>query len=198
MQEQSLIGAFEAPPQDAARAFRAALEALARPGTIHEIKGGQAPAPVSEAAASLLLTLCDPETPLCLMGRHDTPEIRDWIAFQIGAPIVGPESAMFALGTWTALQPITNFLIGTPEYPDRSTTLIVEMEALSQDGATLAGPGIKETATLALPDIEPFQMNHALFPLGVDFYFTAGTQIAGLPRSTRISGTQVLEATEAN
>jgi phosphonate C-P lyase system protein PhnH len=187
MSEQSLIGAFEAPPQDAARAFRAALEALARPGTIHEIKGGKAPAPISEAAASLLLTLCDPETPLCLMGAHDTPAIRDWIAFQIGAPIVGPAKAMFALGTWAALQPVTAFPIGTAEYPDRSTTLIVEMERLSQDGMRLTGPGIETTASLTLPALEPFQMNAALFPLGLDFYFTSGTQIAGLPRSTKVS-----------
>lgn len=192
MKEQSLIGAFETPPQEAARAFRAALEALARPGTIHEIKGGHAPAPMSEAAASLLLTLCDPETPLCLRGAHDTQEIRDWIAFQIGAPIVGPERAVFALGTWEALQPITSFPIGTAEYPDRSTTLIIEQDALSQEGATLTGPGIKEAASLALPEIAAFQMNNALFPLGLDFYFTAGRQIAGLPRSTQV--TDMMEA----
>lgn len=192
MSDQSLIGAFAAPPQDAARAFRAALKALARPGTLHDIKGGQAPAPVSVAAASLLLTLCDPETPLCLMGAHDTPEIRDWIAFQIGAPIVDPLTAMFALGTWEALQPVTAFPIGTAEYPDRSTTLIVEMDALSQDGAQLTGPGIETTARLSLPALEPFQRNAMLFPLGLDFYFTSGTQIAGLPRSTQV--TDMMEA----
>ncbi len=187
MNEQSLIGAFEAPPQDAARAFRAALEALARPGSIYEITGGKAPAPMSEAAATLLLTLCDPETPLCLSGAHDTAEIRDWIAFQIGAPIVAPAEAMFALGTWEAFQPVTEFPIGTAEYPDRSATLIVETDTLHQHGAQLTGPGIKTVASLSLPALEPFQMNAALFPLGLDFYFTSGTQIAGLPRSTQVS-----------
>lgn len=187
MDMQSLSGGFANPPQDSSRAFRAALETLARPGTIHDISGAKAPAPVSEAAATLILTLCDPETPLYLAGAHDTQDIRDWVAFHIGAPLVGPEQAMFALGTWETLSPITVFPIGTPEYPDRSTTLIVEMDALNQDGMRLSGPGIKDSAMLALPDLAPFQMNAGLFPLGLDFYFTAGTRLAGLPRTTNVS-----------
>ena len=31
------------------------------------------------------------------------------------------------------------------------------------------------------------QRNAALFPLGLDFFFTAGTAAAALPRSTRIA-----------
>ncbi|MEZ5722455.1 MAG: phosphonate C-P lyase system protein PhnH [Paracoccaceae bacterium] len=64
-----------------ARAFRAALTVLARPGRIETIRGGSAPLPVSPAAATLLLTLCDGETPLHLAGDHDAPEVRALIAF---------------------------------------------------------------------------------------------------------------------
>jgi len=184
MLDNALIGGFADAPVDAARAFRAALNAMARPGMIEAVTGAAAPAPVSPAASVLLLTLCDAETPIWLAPGHDTQDVRDWIAFHIGAPMAAPDEAMFALGGWQGLTPLSAFAIGTPEYPDRSATLIVEMDALENTGATLTGPGIKENASLNLPDIAPFQTNRALFPLGLDFYFTCGDQLAGLPRST--------------
>ncbi|MCA0044780.1 phosphonate C-P lyase system protein PhnH [Celeribacter litoreus] len=186
MDIQSLSGGFENAPVQSAHAFRTALNVLSRPGTIMELRGANAPAPVSEAAATLLLTLCDPETPLYLADTHDTKEVRDWIAFHIGAPLVGRAHAHFALGTWEALSPINTFPIGTPEYPDRSTTLIAELDELNEHGASLTGPGIKDRAHLGLPEIDAFQMNACLFPLGLDFYFTAGTRVAALPRSTKV------------
>ncbi|AJE45524.1 phosphonate C-P lyase system protein PhnH [Celeribacter indicus] len=184
---QSLSGGFRDPPAQSARAFRAALEAMARPGTVQEVSGAAAPAPVSEAAATLLLTLCDPETPLCLAGAHDRREIRDWIAFHTGAPLVGAEEAVFALGTWEALAPLGRFAIGTADYPDRSATLIVECDAFGTEGAArLTGPGIRDSAQFPLPDVAAVRENAALFPLGLDFYFTCGTRLAGLPRSTHV------------
>lgn len=186
MLDQSLSGGFANPPVDSAKAFRAALSALARPGRIEDIGGATAPAPVSPAAAALVLTLCDAETPLYLAPGHDGQDMRDWVAFHIGAPIVGPDEAQFALGTWGALGPLTAYPVGDAEYPDRSATLIVELDALEPKGARLTGPGIKDQAHLNLPEITAFQANRALFPLGLDFYFTAGGQIAGLPRSTRV------------
>ena len=182
----TLAGGFTDPSTASAHAFRAALEALARPGRIETLAGGQAPAPVSEAAATLLLTLCDPETPVHLAGAHDSAEVRQWLAFHTGAPVVAPSQAMFALGTWAALAPLDAFPIGTPEYPDRSTTLIVEVESLTNRGARLTGPGIRDTAHLSLPEVAAFQENGALYPLGLDFFFTCSARLAGLPRSTKV------------
>ena len=93
---------------------------------------------------------------------------------------------MFAVGDWAALMPLAAYPVGTPEYPDRSATLIVESAELG-DGATLRGPGIQDTHSLNLPEIEAFQANQALFPLGLDFIFTCGDQLAALPRSTEVS-----------
>ncbi|MCI5040966.1 MAG: phosphonate C-P lyase system protein PhnH [Donghicola eburneus] len=186
MPQDTLTGGFTEAPQQSARAFRSLMNALARPGTIEEITGGTGPAPMSAAAATTLLTLCDGETPIHLAGDHDTDAIRQWIAFHIGAPICARDQAMFAVGRWQDLTPISEFPIGTPEYPDRSTTLIVEMDALSNTGATLTGPGIQTTAQLSLPETAAFQQNRMLFPMGVDCYFTAGTRIAALPRSTKV------------
>lgn len=186
MQDASLSGGFTHAPVQSARAFRAALEALARPGRIEQITGAQGPAPLSPAAATLLLTLCDAETPLHLAGAHDCPALRDWLAFHVGAPVVAPEAATFALGSWAALGPLGQYRIGTPEYPDRSATLIVELDDLSASGARLAGPGIAREAWLPVPDVAALRANHALYPLGLDFFFTAGNRLAALPRTTSV------------
>ena len=186
MQSQSLAGGFSDPPVMAARAFRAAMEAMARPGTIHAIGGAEAPAPLSAAAATLILTLCDGSTPLHLAPGHDGAEIRDWVTFHTGAPLVARSEARFALGRWEALAPLSDYPVGTADFPDRSATLIVEGDGLVAAGARLTGPGIREAAYLALPEIGAFQRNAARFPLGLDFFFTAGAQVAALPRSTRV------------
>lgn len=181
----ALSGGFADYPVTSAQSFRAALDALSRPGTIVTLEGAAPPAPVSVAAGVLLLTLVDGTTPLHLAGTCDTQAVRDWVAFHCGAPLVGPEEAAFALGRWEDL-PVKRFSIGTSEYPDRSATLIVEMPELSAEGSTLRGPGIRESATLGLPDAAVFAANRALFPLGLDFFLTCGDRLAGVPRSTEI------------
>lgn len=186
MTPDALQGGFPHAPKQSAHAFRAALEALARPGTLHGVTGATPPAPLSVAAGVLVLTLCDGTTPLHLAGCHDCPALRDWITFHTGAPLVGARDAVFGLGTWDALQPVSRFAVGQPDYPDRSATLIVEMPALVAQGPRLTGPGIKTAIHLSLPDIGAFATNHALFPLGFDCFLTAGSLVAGLPRSTKV------------
>lgn len=179
-------GGFADAPIEAARAFRAVLDALSRPGTLTTLTGANPPAPLSQAAGVLALTLFDATTPVHLAGAHDTPALRDWLVFHTGAPLVGAEQAAFAVGSWDALQPVTRFAPGTPDYPDRAATLIIEMPELAAQGALLRGPGIKETARLSLPDIAAFQTNHARYPLGFDTFLTCGDRVAGLPRSTQV------------
>ncbi len=187
MQNPSLSGGFSHAAHQSAHAFRAAMRAMAQPGQIYGISGSVPPAPMSVAAGTLILTLCDPGTPLYLAGDYDQPVVRDWITFHTGAPISGPLDCAFAVGTWAGLLPLTAYRSGTAEYPDRSATVIVEMLELSATGATLRGPGIKATAMLSLPDLAPFQANARIYPLGLDFYFTAGEQLAALPRTTQVS-----------
>lgn len=186
MTPESLTGGFAAPPLDAARAFRAALDALSRPGTIRTLAGATPPAPMSVAAGTLALTLLDGTTPVHLAGAHDCAHLRDWLTFHTGAPLVGAADAAFAFGSWEALLPLDRFAIGTPEYPDRAATLVIELPALTASGARLTGPGIRDYARLSLPGTAPFRANRALFPLGVDAFLTCGFAVAGLPRSTTV------------
>ncbi|MEX0316475.1 MAG: phosphonate C-P lyase system protein PhnH [Ruegeria sp.] len=187
MSAQTLFsGGFGNAPLDAAHAFRAAMTVMARPGEIRELTGAEPPAPLSVAAGTLLLTLCDPETGIHLAGEADTAEVRQWLAFHTGAPLVTAAEADFAVGRWQALAPLDTYRMGTPEYPDRSATLIVECDALAQSGAVLRGPGIRERARLSVPDVPAMQANAALYPLGCDFFLTSGAQVAALPRSTQV------------
>lgn len=181
-----LAAGFSDPPVQSASAFRAILDAMARPGQVVTLNGPVGPAPLSTAAAVVLLTLVDRTTPLYLGESHDNAAMRDWVAFHCGAPIVPAESAVFALGAWAALQPLDRFAIGTPEYPDRAATLIVDNHDFSGAPATLRGPGIKTTAQLSLPEPGIFAANHARFPLGWDAIFCAETRLAALPRSTEV------------
>ena len=181
-----LTGGFADPAVQSAHAFRALLEAMARPGRIFAVAGAEPPAPLSIAAGVALLTLTDATTPLHLAGDADCDALRGWIAFHTGAPLVGPEQAQFALGRWDQLAPVNRFAIGDPGYPDRSATLIVEMDRLDQDGPRLTGPGIETEARLSLPETAAFQTNNRLFPLGFDTILTCGDRLAALPRSTKI------------
>ena len=94
---------------------------------------------------------------------------------------------MFAFGRWEEIAPITDFPQGTPEFPDRAATLIVEVETL-QGNTRLTGPGIRHEARLFVPDPEALSLNRELFPCGVDLFLTCGGRLAGLPRSVIVGG----------
>ena len=175
MQAENLTGGFANQALGAAHAFRNIMDAVARPGTLRHITGVVPPAPLSAAAGAVLLTLCDTETPVHLAGPADCDAVRRWLAFHTGVPLAKPSGAMFAVGPWQALGPLSDYPVGTSDYPYRSVTLIVELPELSRSGMRLAGPGIKDSANLSLPEVAAFQANRALFPRGLDFIFTCGT-----------------------
>lgn len=172
------FGGFNDPSRDSARAFRIALDAMARPGSRHQLDVARGPAPLSPAAATLLLTLTDRTTPLHLAGVFDCEDVRGWIAFHTGAPLTGPAGAAFAIGHWDAL-PLAGFPCGTPEYPDRGATLIVD-HPFGLPTHRLTGPGIKGHVDTSLPGDRS-----VAFPLGLDLFLTDGIMMAALPRSTK-------------
>ena len=91
----ALSPGFADPVADAQACFRAVLDAMARPGRVHAVSGVSAPAPLCDAAAAVLLTLTDHETPIWLDADADAA--RGWIAFHTGAPAVGAALASFAM-----------------------------------------------------------------------------------------------------
>lgn len=177
---------FAMPAIQSAECFRILMDCMARPGLIGQLSGRHAPAPVSPAASAAMLTLCDSSTGIYLAPSHDSAALRDWIAFHCGSPLVSAEQADFAIGRWDELGPVERYRHGEAEYPDRSVTLLVACDTLEPRGARLTGPGIQTAHHLNLPEIAAFQTNRARFPFGFDCFFTAGVQIAALPRTTKV------------
>ncbi|CAN5599234.1 phosphonate C-P lyase system protein PhnH [soil metagenome] len=187
MRPLALQGGFAGPSVEAARAFRALLDVMARPGRIAALTGATPPGPLGVAAGVLALTLLDAETPVWLAPPLAGSDLPGWLAFHTGAPVTSDKPiARFAFGDWPDLLPLDGFALGSADYPDRSATLIAELPGLAAEGARLAGPGIAGEARLALPDMAPASAARGPYPLGIDIFFTAGTLVAGLPRTTRI------------
>ena len=179
-------GGFKNKSIDAAKSFRILMDLLAHPGKIGTLGLCSPPKPLSISAGAILLTLCDPDTPIYLTLNYNTSNIKDWINFHTGAGIVDQSEALFAFGSWNELLPLTDFPIGTPEYPDRSTTIIAEVETLKNSEFVLSGPGIRGKALLSVPNQKILNDNQKLFPLGLDFYFTRGSSLSAVSRSTKI------------
>jgi alpha-D-ribose 1-methylphosphonate 5-triphosphate synthase subunit PhnH len=189
--------AFADPARESQAAFRAILRAMARPGEILGCGAALAPpAPLCRAAAAAILTLADFETPLWLAPSLASDDVRAYLKFHTGAPAAAsPDKASFALVDAEADSlDLAAFSPGSPDYPDRSTTVVVQLRSLAQGRRLrLAGPGIRGGATLAaepLPAgfLAQWAANAAAFPLGVDLILAAGAEVAALPRSVRITG----------
>ncbi|WP_199763322.1 phosphonate C-P lyase system protein PhnH [Bradyrhizobium guangdongense] len=175
--------------------FRSVMDAMARPGSVRRIVPmAGAPGPMMRGTAAIALTLFDHDTPLWLDARMaESPDVVKWLKFHTGAPVVQDCSiASFALvSNGAALPPLDRFALGTREYPDRSTTVIIQLESLvSGRSFELRGPGIDGVATLQA-SIEPFdllerlRLNEVLFPRGIDVVLVADDAVVAIPRTTR-------------
>ena len=200
MPAQSAIQpAFRDAVRESQTVFRLAMRALGSPGQIVRLDTPLVPpAPLFAPAAVLLLTLCDFETPVWLdPALAESAEVPAFLRFHTGARLVtSPANAAFAVITDPARMPsLCTFAQGTPDYPDRSTTVLLQVETLARTGWTLEGPGIRGTISFsAAPLPADFaaqrRANRAAFPCGVDIFFATRTSLAALPRSTRITETR--------
>lgn len=190
-----LAPGFADPVHGAHASFRTILDALAHPGRIEQMPlclAGAPPPALGPAAAAAALTLCDIDTPIWL----DAPlaAAAAYLAFYCGSAITAmPAEACFAfVGDPSHVPPLDAFALGSDEYPDRSTTLVIEVASLTEGlPVRLAGPGIEGERRIAVAGLcAGFWAERArlaeLFPRGLDILFTSGAALAALPRSTRI------------
>lgn len=195
MQETAGLGpGFEDPVHEAQSVFRACLDALSRPAVARSLSVSlDGPEPMYPTSAAILLALADYETTIWLdAGAAATGEVGAYLRFHTGARLTDrPEAAQFALVTEPErMPPLTTFNQGEPEYPDRSTTLIVQASRFDASDTVWAGPGIRGQSAFTptpMPTDWRTQLadNRARFPLGVDLILVTRNAIAGLPRSTR-------------
>jgi len=177
--------------------FRSVMDAMARPGSLQRVAAvSGAPEPMMRATAAIALTLFDHDTPIWLdPPMRETTSVAKWLKFHTSAPVVADSSicSFAVIGDAAALPGLDRFSFGSNEYPDRSTTLILQVESLT-DGAALElrGPGIDGTATLQAR-IQPANLferlaiNATLFPRGIDVVLVADDAIVAIPRTTRLA-----------
>ncbi len=183
------------PVLDAQRIFRGVLEAQAHPGRIVVVPSPpEPPAPLAPAAAAVALTLLDYETPLWLDAAAGCEPVVEYLRFHCGCPLTAtPAGAAFALiADRDALPGLEAFDAGTDEFPDRSTTVIVQVSGLrAGTGRRLRGPGIDGERRLEVQGMpERFWSmcveNHDCFPRGIDFLLVADSRVVALPRTTSV------------
>jgi alpha-D-ribose 1-methylphosphonate 5-triphosphate synthase subunit PhnH len=176
--------------------FRAVMEAMARPGSVQRVTASVGtPPPMMRGTAAIALTLFDHDTPIWLdAGMSETVDVARWLKFHSAAPIVADSSICnFALiADASTLPDLDRFALGSNEYPDRSTTLILQVASLTQGPAyELGGPGIDGSAVLNAT-FEPrdlfdrLAINATLFPRGIDVVLVADDAIVAIPRTTRL------------
>ncbi|QPF86464.1 phosphonate C-P lyase system protein PhnH [Bradyrhizobium genosp. L] len=176
--------------------FRSVMDAMARPGSVQRV-AVQAGTPfgVMRGSAAIALTLFDHDTPIWLdPAMSATTDVARWLKFHTSAPVIEDSSvASFALiGDPANLPALERFAFGSNEYPDRSATLILQVDSLTQGPAfELKGPGIDGTALLQAMikprDLfERLVINETLFPRGIDVVLVHDDAIVAIPRTTRL------------
>jgi alpha-D-ribose 1-methylphosphonate 5-triphosphate synthase subunit PhnH len=187
--------AFQDPVRDSQTVFRQVMDAVARPGSRADLGAAvEPPTGLDAAAAAVALTLFDFETPVWLDPALRRGEAEAWLRFHCGCPLVpDPAQAAFALVSDAKAAPaLSAFNPGDAKYPDRSTTVIMQVEDLDRGQAvTLTGPGIKDRITVAPKGLPggfwaQMQDNNSKFQFGVDVLIVSGQALIATPRSSHI------------
>lgn len=191
----AMLPGFDDPVSGAQTVFRSTLHALSHPGRVVELDAPcGVPAGLSPAMTAVLLTLADGDAPLWLPPGV-SGDVARFLRFHTGCRVMGrPGTAVFvAIPAGLEMPVLADLHPGEPDYPDRSATVILEVQSL-RDGLPyeLSGPGIAHTQALrvrGLPAgfVAQWQANHLRFPLGVDVLLTCGTLLCGLPRTCRLA-----------
>lgn len=175
-------------------AFRALLQAMARPGSIHVL------APEAHgrdgALEMLVRAVLDSETSLCAM-RAQEDELVARLARASGCALVGlGQASWIVIGGGSAAECLPMVRMGSPDWPDESATLVYLVENLGEDGGdvTWTGPGILDKRTPRVDGVVPgewarLRATNASYPIGLDcFFLDRAGRVMALPRSTRLQG----------
>jgi alpha-D-ribose 1-methylphosphonate 5-triphosphate synthase subunit PhnH len=190
-----LEGGFSDPVLDSQGVFRALMDAMARPARVTRIRADVAPPlALGAAAGAIACTLIDTDTLYWLDPSLDDEALHRWLAFHTGARHANTmaDAAFAFVGTPLSMPAFDCFAQGSQEYPDRSATLILQLESLEGGKPlTFEGPGINGRATVAPRGLpvdfaEQWRANGKRFPRGIDLVLTAGDALACLPRSAHL------------
>jgi alpha-D-ribose 1-methylphosphonate 5-triphosphate synthase subunit PhnH len=191
-----LLPGFTDPTRESQAAFRAIMNATARPGLVADLAAAPTP-PIglNRAAGAAALTLVDQDTSLWLDVSLRGGAAETWLRFHCTCPMVtAPLDASFALiDAQNDLPSLSAFNQGDARYPDQAATLIIMLPALNGGPALeLRGPGIADVTRIAPQGLSPdFWAERAElvahFQYGIDLMLCAGDQLVSIPRTTRIT-----------
>ena len=218
----AIAAGFSDTIHDSQYCFRHLLTAMSQPGTLVELNLAQGFGSMMPASTQVLLALADNSTPVWLSNQFANDiAVKENLNFHLGCSILSGQKNGVQLSEiqqkpsfgvisqqdlvnfdWSQ----TSFFVGCEEYPDRSTTVIVEVAGLSTVPCSLpetdadspvvlrlSGPGIEHEARVVVQSLSSIVISVMLsqrkthkFPLGLDFILVSGEQVVALPRSTTV------------
>jgi alpha-D-ribose 1-methylphosphonate 5-triphosphate synthase subunit PhnH len=177
------------PVHDTRACFRALVDAMSRPGTVHEL-------PSAPADHAVLATLVDHEVSL----HTADDDIRDALARE-GRLSEAPQSEATIVHALESTDGAVRALgRGTRKEPSTGATIVYRVAGLSNTTAKqddehttleLCGPGVPGDRTLAVDGLVPDEARaladaQSPYPRGVDAILTAEQTVAALPRSVEM------------
>lgn len=191
---------FENIERDSQNIFRQVLNSFSRPGIAFDIN----PRVKSSASVtysigvSLLLALMETGSVLYTPGELIDSNLSNFLKFHTGCKLttIANQAHYIWVQDPQCLPSLSSCALGSVEYPEKSSTLIIEVESFKSPtqlsaNHTWHGPGIKEGIDLEIMGLNDSfwkerQEIRLLYPCGVDIIFCTATQIVALPRSTRV------------
>jgi alpha-D-ribose 1-methylphosphonate 5-triphosphate synthase subunit PhnH len=175
------------------RIFQALLNAMSHPGRVYPLFYNGIWTTSWLAVAD---TLLDHEVSFAVLGEQSADDVAAEVHSATKARMTDPAVAdyIFVLGS-NSQGAVYKCRHGTPEYPDRSATFIyvlVHDQKPTVEGITLSGPGIFETISPQINQLDPGELEsirnvNQEYPLGVDCIFlNEADQVMCIPRTTKI------------
>lgn len=186
---------FADPTHDAQRAFRALLDAMARPTRTYPLAGpAEPPTALGRGLAAVALTVLDEDCTVWLGGPlGDDVVVTTWLSFHTGVRrAADAATAHYVFAAPASLPPLASLALGTDEAPHLSATVVLDVRGgRSSSRFTAHGPGIEDAATLEAPwatdgFLDEWRGNTALFPRGVDLLLVDEDAVTALPRTTHL------------
>lgn len=178
--------------------FRVVLDAMARPGTLGSLPEPPhgVPAPLDPVTAAIVTCLFDHDTQIWLGDGIACIDVYEYLKLHCSCPVIksGLTADFAVLNATEGVPGLAQFNPGADAYPDRSSTLIIQVPDIDTGPSiTLTGPGVEPGTEASLtvagmPDYfwQERRDQQEIFPCGVDLIFTCGDRLVALPRSTEI------------
>jgi len=175
------------------RAFRALLDAMSRPGTIHALPQARPADGAWGSALIVMQALLDHEVTFAV--EADDRSVHEQILRRTGARSEALAAAGYVLADGAhALDVIEMVSEGYFEEPERSATVIIRVDAIGEGAlrAVLSGPGVQTVQPLQVGGLSAAALRalierNAGYPTGIDTILVDPQgRIACLPRTTRI------------